>query len=138
MAKNAPQHLPELTGQRSGIVVLPVAVTDVLHLAGQRPVAVRRYCGKEMVLNLVAKIAGQNMKPLATAQIRGTPQLAQIPVSTAFAIQHRTMEDLGIGREVPTENDGKGPQIANQIGHQITAQHGEKNGPPTGERADNP
>ena len=78
------------------------------------------------MLDLVAEVAGEQVKGAATFDVAGAEQLPDVPAGTGFVFDLRFGEVVGAFREMPAEDDGEGPDIADQISHDIGQQHIEK------------
>src|SRR5690606_21758655 len=81
---DASEYRGDLPTHAAGVVFLAVAGGNLAHLAGHLGVAARRQVRVQVMLDLVAQVAGENVEQRATFQVAGAAQLAQIPVAAAF------------------------------------------------------
>ena len=72
---------PELLAERAGVVGQPVAVADVAHAGRDLGVAAGGQVGVEVVLDLEAQVAGEQMKERAAVDVRRAEQLPRIPAT---------------------------------------------------------
>src|SRR5690606_38952980 len=80
IAQDPPHHLAELRPQRVGVVIDAVAFTDGAHLLRHGGIAARRNIREQMMFDLVAEVAAENMKQPPATQVGRPAQLAQIPL----------------------------------------------------------
>ena len=74
-----------------------------------------------MVFNLVTQVAAHDVEQPTARQVAGARQLAQIPVALGFiAAIFLAVNRYAFG-EVTAKNNHVGPQIADQIGQEITS-----------------
>ncbi|MNJ63199.1 hypothetical protein D3C77_590800 [compost metagenome] len=71
----------------------------------------------------MTEVAGEDVEQRAALQVAGTAQLAQVPVTPTLVLQHLGREHRGLLGEMPAEDHREGPQVAQQVGHEIAGQH---------------
>ena len=94
-------HAAELLAQRARVVRQAVAPADLLHLDRDLGVAVGGDVGEEVVLDLVAEVAGQHVEELAAGDVGRAEQLAVVPLAAGL---------LGVSSSLNSSPAGKWPQ----------------------------
>ncbi len=78
-------HLAELPVQRPGVVRQPVALADLPHLPRDLGVAAGRHVGEQVVLDLVAEVAGEDVEQRRRpVEVRRSEDLAAIPLAAGL------------------------------------------------------
>src|SRR4051795_690250 len=70
----------ELLAQGAAVVGNAVALADLAHLGRDLAVAIGRQVGKEVMLDLMAEIAREDVEDLAALQVRRAEDLAEVPL----------------------------------------------------------
>src|SRR5271165_3521893 len=76
----------ELLVQRTGVVGDAVALADLPDLVGDLAVAVGGEVGEQVVLDLVAEVAGEDMKDLAAGQVGRAEHLTVVPLAACLVL----------------------------------------------------
>ena len=108
--------------------MLAIALGNQAYITRQLGIAPRRQVGEQVMLDLVAEVAGEDMQQRPAGQVAGTAQLTQVPVSTGLPLQYFGCKYRRLLGEVTAEDHQKGPQVAQQIGHQVAGQYGQRIG----------
>ena len=74
------------------------------------------------MLDLVRQIAGQQVKELAAGQVCRTENLPEVPHAAGLVLRFFDREFLRSLREMAAEDDHVGPDIADQVGRQVSGQ----------------
>src|SRR3954452_9529991 len=72
-------HHAPLLEERAGVVRQLVALADLPHARGDLAVARARHVGKEVVLDLVAEVAGDHVEERAPLDVGRPDELADVP-----------------------------------------------------------
>src|SRR6202035_5684184 len=105
----------ELPVQRTRVVGQPVSVADVPHAGRDLGVAAGGHVGVEMMLDLKAQVAGQQVKHGAAIDVRRAEQLAHVPSATRLAGRLLLAEGVGLVGEVAAEDDRVRPYVAHYV-----------------------
>src|SRR6202020_3222921 len=79
-AQDRAMHRAELAVEGPAVVRQVVAAADVAHARGNLGVAAGGQIGEQVVLDLEAKVAADEVKRLAALDVGGAGQLSQIPL----------------------------------------------------------
>src|ERR1700730_2640357 len=117
--KREPQDRPldgaELLAEPSAVVGKPITLADVLHLRRYLRVPAGRHIGEEVVLNLVAQVAGQHVEHGRALDVRRPEQLTNVEPAAGLVLDLLLTERVGLVGKVPTEDDRVGPDVADQV-----------------------
>ena len=123
MHQDAFHHGEVLFEQAACVVEQAILFAQRLNVWRDFGVAVCRHVRKEVVLNLVAQMPGHDVKQAPTGEIARARELAQIPVATGFIARVFFAVDRHTLCKVATEDHHIRPQIANQVGAEISGEH---------------
>ncbi len=115
-------HHPELLRERARVVGQPVALADVLDLRRDLRVAGARHVGEQVVLDLVAEVAADDVEQRAAVDVRRADELAHVPAAARLVLDLVLAEGVGLVGEVAAEDDRVGPQVADDVGAEVRLQ----------------
>src|SRR4051812_28952756 len=108
-------HAAELPVQRAGVVRDAVALADLADLGRDLRVAVGRQVGEQVVLDLVAEVAGHDVEELAAREVGRPEQLPVVPLPAGLVGGLLRRELVRAVREMAAEDDGERPQVACEV-----------------------
>jgi hypothetical protein len=79
-------HRSELAIQRAGVVWNAVALADLAHLDGDLSGAVGRDVREQMMLDLAAQVAAEDVEQTAAGEVGGAERLAQVPAAAGLVL----------------------------------------------------
>src|SRR5689334_15522304 len=123
MAEDAREHAAVLGPEPAAVVAHAVARADFAHARGDVGVARRRQVGEQVVLDLVAEVAGQPVEGAAALEVARAEDLAQVPLAVVLVLHFAPGEGLRVLGEVPAEDDRVGPHVADAVGDEVAEQH---------------
>src|SRR6202007_175277 len=98
-------HRAELLAQRAGVVRQLVAPADVAHARCDLGVAVGRHVREQVVLDLKAEIAAEQVKQRSAVDVGGAEALAYVPAAARLLRYLLLAERVGLVGEVPAEEE---------------------------------
>src|SRR4051794_11572714 len=102
----------ELLAERADVVGDAVAPTDLADLLGDFGVAVGRQVREQVVLDLEAQVAGEDVEGPAAAEVCRAEELPVVPLAAALVLGLLLGELVGPFREVAAEDDRERPHVA--------------------------
>ena len=114
--------VPSCLLKRAGVVGQPVAAADVAHARRDLGVAAGGHVGVEVVLDLEAQVAREQVKQRAAVDVRRAQQLAHVPAAAGLIRDLRLAERVGLIGEVPAEDDRVGPHVAHDVRGEVRRQ----------------
>jgi hypothetical protein len=114
-AADLPDDAAELLSQRADVVGDAVALADLADLGRDFRIAIGRQVREEVVLDLEAQVAGEDVEGSAAVEVGRAEQLAVVPLAAALVLGLLLGELVGAFREVPAEDDRERPDVADQV-----------------------
>src|SRR3954464_1601984 len=117
-------HHAQLLEERPGVVGQLVALADLAHARRDLAVAGARHVGVEVVLDLVAEVAADDVEERAALDVGGADQLAHVAPAGRLVLGLVDAERVRLVREVAAEDDRVGPHVADHVGGDVGGQRG--------------
>src|ERR1700737_138188 len=115
-------YAAELLAQRAGVVGQAVAPADVAHARSNLRVAAGWQVRIQVVLDLEAEVAAEEVKQRAAVDVRRAQQLAHVEPAPGLARDLLLGEGVGLVGEVPAEDDRVRPRVADHVGGEVGRQ----------------
>src|SRR3954452_12336119 len=115
-------HHAQLLEERPGVVRQLVALADLAHAGRDLAVAGARHVGVEVVLDLVAEVAADDVEERAALDVGGADELAHVAPAGRLVLGLVDAERVRLVREVAAEDDRVRPHVANDVGRDVGGQ----------------
>ena len=119
----------KLAGQRALVIGNAIAGGECLHPRRHLRIAIAAHIRVQMVLDLMAQVARQDVEQATPTDIAGAQHLPQVPMGARLAFYLFNGEVMGACREVTAEDNRERPDIADDIGDEIGTRHQRKSQP---------